>query len=225
MFSSSLCFPTHITSVLSRFIFRPCFLNMSFHSSSAPCHSSRCSATITRSSAYIIFLRASIVLIFLLISSITKMKSNGLRALLCFKPMFTWNSFDIPDPTTTLALVFSYMASTILTSDSGAPIHLRVVIAIRLGTVSKAFSRSTKAKAIYPCFSNLFSTSCLSENIPLVVPRPFLKPSCSSPNSGSTLSRNRLSRILSIHNMTQQSYPSVLPWVLCISFPFPYGDK
>ena len=33
MFSSSLCFPTHVTSVLSRFVFRPCFLNMSFHSS------------------------------------------------------------------------------------------------------------------------------------------------------------------------------------------------
>ena len=63
MFRSSLCFPTHITSVVSRFIFRPCFLNMSFHSSSAPCnnYSSRCSATITRSSAYIIFLRASVV--------------------------------------------------------------------------------------------------------------------------------------------------------------------
>ena len=53
-------------------IIRPCFLNSSVHSSSAPCHSSRCSATTTRSSAYIIFLRASVVLIFLLISSITK---------------------------------------------------------------------------------------------------------------------------------------------------------
>ena len=51
--------------------------------------------------------------VLLLISYITKMKSNGLRALPCLKPMFTWNSFDIPNPTTTLALVFSYMASTI----------------------------------------------------------------------------------------------------------------
>ena len=117
MFNSSLCFPTHITSVLSRFIFRPCFLNSSFHSSCAPCYSSRCSGTITRSSAYIVFLRASVVLIFLLIRSITKMKSNGLRALPCLKPMFTWNSFDIPDPTATLPLVFSYIASTILTCD------------------------------------------------------------------------------------------------------------
>ena len=114
----------------------------------------------------------------------------------CLVSMFTWNSFDIPDPTTTLALVFSYMASTIFTSDSGAPIHLRVAIAILLGTVSKAFSRSTKAKAMCPCFPNLFSTSCLSENTPSVVHRPFLKPSCSSPNSGSTLSRNLLSRII-----------------------------
>ena len=25
--------------------------------------------------------------------------------------------------------------------------------------------------------------------------------------------------------MTQQNYISVLPWVLCISFPFPYGEN
>ena len=171
MFNSSLCFQTHITSVLSRLIFRPCFLNISFHSSSANGSFYRCSATITRSSAYIICIRAYVVLIFLLISYITKMKSNGLRALSCLKPMFTWNSFDLPDPTTTLPLVFSYIASTIHTSDYGAPIHLRVAIVIFLGTVSKAFSRSTKAKAkaMCHCLSNLFWTSCLSENIPSVV--------------------------------------------------------
>ena len=80
------------------------FLDISFQSSSAPCHSSPRSATITKSSAYIIFLRASVLLIFLLISSIIKMKNNGLRALPCLKPMFTWSSFGIPDPTTTLPL-------------------------------------------------------------------------------------------------------------------------
>ena len=128
-----------MTSVLSKFIFRPCFLNISFHSSSAPCISSRCSATITRSSAYILFFSTSVVLIFLLNSSNTKMKSNGLRARPCLKPMFTWNSFDISYPTTTLPVVFSYIASTIFTSDSGAPIHRRVAIAIFLGAVSNAF--------------------------------------------------------------------------------------
>ena len=48
-----------------------------------PCNSPRCYATITRSSAYIIFFRASVVLIFLLISSITKMKSNRLKLEHC----------------------------------------------------------------------------------------------------------------------------------------------
>ena len=57
------------------------------------------------------------------------MNSNAFRALPCLKPMFTGNSFDIPDPTTYLAVEFSYMASTIVTSDSGAPIHLSVAIA------------------------------------------------------------------------------------------------
>ena len=66
----------------------------------------------------------------------------------CLKPMFTWNSFDIPAPTTTLPLVFSYIASTIVASDPGAPIHHRVAIAIFLVTVSNAFSRSKKPK---PC--------------------------------------------------------------------------
>ena len=62
----------------------------------------------------------------------------------------------------------------------------------------RLFSRSTKAKAIFHCLSNLFSNICfLSENIPSVVPRPFLKPSCSSPKLCSTLSCNLLSRILS----------------------------
>ena len=64
----------------------------------------------------------------MMMSPITKMKSNGFRALPCLKPMFTWNSFDIHDPTTTLPLVFSYIASTIFTSDS--TIHCRVAIAI-----------------------------------------------------------------------------------------------
>ena len=78
------------------------------------------------------------MLIFLLISSITKVKSNGLRALPCIKPMFTGNSFDIPDPTTTLPLVFSYIASTILIFDSSAPIHLKHMAAILKSNMAAA---------------------------------------------------------------------------------------
>ena len=140
------------------------FVNSKFHSFSAPWNSSRFSATITRSSAYIIIPRPSVVLICLLVSVITMMKSNGSSALPCLKQMFIWNSFIIPDPTH--PLVFSYTASTMFTSDSGAPIHIRVATAIFLGTLSNAFLRSTEAKAMFTCFSDLFSTSCLREKIP-----------------------------------------------------------
>ena len=225
MFNSSLCFPTHITSVLSMFIFRPYFLNISFHYSVAPCNSSRCSATITRSSAYIFFLELSLVLIFLLISSITKMKSNGLRAQPCLKPIFTWNSFDKPDPTTTLHVVLSCIASTIFTSDSGAPIYLKVAIGIFLATGSKAFSRSTKAKAIAsPISSRIVVLVRTSHQWSLVL---FLNPGCSAPTSCLTLSCNLLSRILSSNFIVWLSrvVPLYFPVSCCMPFTFPYGDN
>ena len=98
--------------------------------------------------------------------------------------------FDIPDPTTTLHLLFSYIASIFLrpTSASGTPIYLTVAIGIFLGTVSMSFSRSTKAKAMFPCLSNFLSTSCLGENVKSTVLRTFLKPCCYSPNPKPLLS-------------------------------------
>ena len=44
------------------------------------------------------------------------MNNSGLNTLPCLSPIFTSNSCDAPPPTTTLAVVFSYIASTILTS-------------------------------------------------------------------------------------------------------------
>ena len=83
--------------------------------------------------------------------SSTAMNSNGLSTLPCLSPILTSNSSEAPSPTTTLAVVFSYVPSTILTSASGTPIHRSVAITISLGTVSKAFSRSTNPRAILPC--------------------------------------------------------------------------
>ena len=83
------------------------------------------------------------------------------------------------------------------------------------------FSRSTKAKAIFHCLSNLFSNICfLSENIPSVVPRPFLKPSCSSPKLCSTLSCNLLSRILSSYFIISLSRVIPLYFPGCCAPPF-----
>ena len=112
------------------------------------------------------------MLIFMLNSSITKKKNNGP----CLKPMFTWNSFDKPD-TNTLPLVFSYIASTILTSDSGAPIHLAVVITIFLGTVSKSFCKSTKPYVLAsPISSRLVALVRISHQWSIVLFRSLAVP-------------------------------------------------
>ena len=76
------------------------------------------------------------------------------------------------------------------------PLSYRTLLQLFLFYISKAFSRSTKSKVMCPCLSNLCSTSCLSENLTSVVPRPFLVLCCSSTNSCSTLPRKLLSRIL-----------------------------
>ena len=80
--------------------------------------------------------------------STTAMNSSGLSTLPCLSPILTSDSSDAPSHTTTLAVVFSYVPSTILTSASGTPTHSSVAITISLGTVSKAFSKSTNHRAI-----------------------------------------------------------------------------
>ena len=130
---------------------------------------------------------ASFTTVFLLMRSCTAMNSRGLRTLPCLSPILTSNSSEAPSPTTTLAVVFSYVPSTILTSAYGAPIHRSVAITISLGIVSKACSRSTNPRAILPCTSSLLSTICLRTYTPSDIPLHFLNPCCSSPKSPSTL--------------------------------------
>ena len=93
---------------------------------------------------------AAFTTVFLLMRSSTAMNSSGFSTLPCLSAVLISNSHEAPYPTTTLAVVFSYVPSTILTSASGTPIHRSVAIIISLGTVSKAFSRSTKPRALYP---------------------------------------------------------------------------
>ena len=130
---------------------------------------------------------ASFTTVFLLMRSSTAMNSSGLNTLPCLSPILTSNSSEAPSPTTTLAVVFSYVPSTILTSSSDTPIHRNVAITISLGTVSKAFSMSTNPRSILPCTSSLFSTICLRTYIPSAVHLPSLNPCCSPPKSPSTL--------------------------------------
>ena len=153
------------------------------------------------------------------------MNSRGLSTLPCRSPILTSNSSEAPSPTTTLAVVFSYVPSTILTSASGIPIHRSVAITISLGTVSKAFSRSTNPRAILPCTSSLFSTICLRAYIPSAVPLPFMNPCCSSPKSHSTLILILASKTLSNSFSTWLSsvMPLYFPWSCTSPFLFHIG--
>ena len=96
-----------------------------------------------------------VVLIFLLISSITLKGEQHwatIKAQPYLKPVFTWNSIDVPqaDSTNTLSSVFAYNASSIHITCLyyGDLIHLGVAIVIFLGRVSKAFSKSTTPKHV-----------------------------------------------------------------------------
>ena len=120
----------------------------------------------------------------------------------------------------TLAVVISYVLSTILTSASGTPIHRSIAITFSLGTVSKAFSMSTNSGAIPPCISSLFFTICLRTYIPSALPLPFLNPCCSSPNSPSTLLLILASKTLSNSFSTWLS--SVMPLYFPASCPSPF---
>ena len=99
------------------------------------------------------------------------------------------------------------MPSTTLTSPSGTLIHHSVAITISLGTVSSAFSRSTKPRAILPCTSNHFSS------IMTDVPLPFLNRCCSSTKSPST-------RLLVLASKTpSNSFSTWLSNVMPLYFP------
>ena len=131
-----------------------------------------------------------------------------------------------PDQTTTNLLMFSYIASIILTSAnwcSHSPLssHCHLSRNSVNGFLKVHKTQCHISLPLHP----LLSTSCLSENIPSVISRYLLKSCCFSPNWCPIISSNLLSKIISSNFiiLTQQNYSSALPWVLCISFPLPYG--
>ena len=112
MSSSSIWWLMRSTSVFPRFIFSPCQVNSPFYSSRVSCSSCLPFATRERSYAYRSFFMASFITVFLLMRSSTDMNNSGLSKLPCLSPILTSKSSDAPS-TTTLAVVFSYMPSTI----------------------------------------------------------------------------------------------------------------
>ena len=129
------------------------FLNFSFNSSSH-FHAS------TRSSAYSISHgRPSLTLC--VTASITTMKSSELSTEPWCTPTFTQNH-SLTDPPCGLTLVLAclYMAITALTNHSSIPSFLVAHSTTFLGTLSKAFSRSTNAHHSFLCFPLYLSCNC-----------------------------------------------------------------
>ena len=71
-----------------------------------------------------------------------------------------------------------YVASTSLTRLSEIPLLLRHQYTRSLGTLSYAFSKSTKVRNISLCTSRCFSCSCCMINTASVVPFLGLNPNC-----------------------------------------------
>ena len=160
----------------------------------------------------------SFITIFLLMRFSTAMNSSGLSTPPCLTLTLTSNSSDAPYPIITLAVVFSYMPSTILTSTYGTPANRSV--AISLSTVSKAFSKSTNPRAMLSCTSSLFSAISIVTYIPSAVRLLFLNICYSSPKSHSTLPRILASKTLSNSFSTWLS--SVMPLYFHGSCPHPF---
>ena len=77
-----------------------------------------------------------------IIDSEVRCIGSGLNTLPYLSPILTSNYSDARSPATIIAVVFSCMPLTIITSASGTLIRRSVAITISLGTVSKAFSKT-----------------------------------------------------------------------------------
>ena len=143
---------SHITLVFSSFIFRPLSLRHSFHFLNFSFSSSSHFPTSTRSSAYSISHgRPSLTLY--VTAYITIMKSSGLCTEPWCTPTFIPNhSLTHPPYDLILVLACLYMAITALTNHSSTPNFLMAHSTTFLGTLSKAFSRSTNAHHSSLCF-------------------------------------------------------------------------
>ena len=162
---------------------------------------------------------ASFITVVLLMRSSADMNSSGLSPLPCLSPLLTSNASDAPSPTTTLAVVFSYMPSLPLLVLPSTVASLSPSLWV---LCQKAFSKSTNPRAILSCTSSLFPTICLRGYIPSAVPLPFLNPCYSSPKSPSTLHLIFASKTLSSSFSTWLSsvmLRTVHSWVMHIPCP------
>merc|ERR1712002_691096 len=134
-----------ITLVLPMFTLSPLLSMPSFHSLSLTISSSMVLAMITRSSAYSSS-HGHPVLNSMERASSTMMNSRGLNTEPWCTPILTSKGSLNAVPTLTLALALWYIACTVLISTSGTPSLRMAHQSTARGTLSKAFSRSTKAR-------------------------------------------------------------------------------
>ena len=106
----------------------------------------------------------------LMISS-TTIDKNGLSPDPCCRPTLMGNTSVLPCVVLTTVDAPWYVASTSLTSLSETPLLLRHQYSRSLGTLSCAFSMSTKVKNRSFCTSKVFSCSCMINTASVV---PFL---------------------------------------------------
>ena len=167
---------SHITLVFSSFILRPLSLRHSFHFLNFYFSSSSHFPTSTRSSAYSISHgRPSLTLC--VTDSITMMKSSGLSTEPWCTPTFTQNHSLLNHHIILSWFWHVYTWSyTALTNHSSTPNFLMAHSTTFLGTLSKAFSRSTNAHHSSLCFPIYLSCNCLAINIAWVVLVPGLNP-------------------------------------------------
>src|SRR5206468_3174192 len=93
-------------------------------------------------------------------------------------PTFTSKSSLMLSLTLTAVFTSSYIDCITLTNHSSTFSFLRDHQRISLGTLSNAFSKSTKAIHSSFFLHRYLSCSCLTMNMASVVPLPLLKPNC-----------------------------------------------
>ena len=146
-FSSTLSFilQLNITFVFPVFILKHFASNHDFHFTILSRRLSSLSAIKYKSSAYSNSrgkpARSSLEII-----SITITNSKGLSTDPWSNPTFTLNALLSPSVVLTTVCAPSYIAMTAFTNHSSTPSFLRAHLVTSLGTLSNAFSKSTKAK-------------------------------------------------------------------------------
>src|SRR5664279_3844710 len=166
-----------ITFVLSIFTFSPFSSKPFFHNLNLAISSSSDSAIKARSSAYSNS-HETPVLNSSDRASNTIMKSKGLNTDPWYTPTLIGNATLSPSPSLIAVDALSYIAWITLTSHSSTPNFLSAHQTTSRGTLSKAFSRSTKAIHISCFLVKNLSCICLTMKMASVVPRPGLKPNC-----------------------------------------------